>query len=256
MTTSWLGQFCINVSDLEASVARCEALGLLCDSRTEIEPAWEAVIAHPGGGSRLQLAQQKHEPFGLGTAIWKYTVHTHDLAETFARAQDAGFTVVSEPTGDGTTTTASVLDPDGYLIDLVQQHPWPAGVPQGAPWLGPYCINVTDLDATLAFYERLFVTPLERGPGPDGETALLANPDRGSTMHLTQRRDQDGPIVMGSMWKLYVNTTDCRALYEASIAAGAPSHMEPTPLERWPVTVAFVLDPDGYLVEFVELHAR
>ena len=30
--------------------------------------------------------------------------------------------------------------------------------------------------------------------------------------------------------------------------------MEPTKLDRWPVTVAFVVDPDGYLVELVETH--
>ena len=30
--------------------------------------------------------------------------------------------------------------------------------------------------------------------------------------------------------------------------------MEPQQLDRWPVTVAFVKDPDGYLIEFVQNH--
>ena len=32
--------------------------------------------------------------------------------------------------------------------------------------------------------------------------------------------------------------------------------MTPTRLDRWPVTVAFVNDPDGYSVELVERHDR
>ena len=35
---------------------------------------------------------------------------------------------------------------------------------------------------------------------------------------------------------------------------GHASVMEPTRMERWPVTVGFVADPDGYQVELVERH--
>jgi lactoylglutathione lyase len=28
----------------------------------------------------------------------------------------------------------------------------------------------------------------------------------------------------------------------------------PQQLDRWPVTVAFIKDPDGYLIEFVQNH--
>ena len=36
---SWLGQYCLNVTDLERSVAFYASLGLTCTSRTEIEQA-------------------------------------------------------------------------------------------------------------------------------------------------------------------------------------------------------------------------
>jgi lactoylglutathione lyase len=55
-----------------------------------------------------------------------------------------------------------------------------------------------------------------------------------------------------AMWKLYVNTDDVQSLYDAAITAGCESVMEPTHLDRWPVTMAYVKDFDGYLVEFVE----
>ena len=29
---------------------------------------------------------------------------------------------------------------------------------------------------------------------------------------------------------------------------------EPARLDRWPVTIAFVKDPDGYLLELIEYH--
>src|SRR5690606_13320696 len=123
---SWLGQYCINVSDLDRTVATYEALGLECASRTEIPDAYEAVIANPAGGSRLQLAQQKHEPFALGNAFWKLYVNTHDIADTFSRARAAGCTVVSEPErlDRWPVEIAFVHDPDGHLVELVQRHPW------------------------------------------------------------------------------------------------------------------------------------
>jgi lactoylglutathione lyase len=43
-------------------------------------------------------------------------------------------------------------------------------------------------------------------------------------------------------------------VYDKAVAFGCESVMEPQQLDRWPVTVAFVKDPDGYLVEFVQNH--
>ena len=40
---TWLGQYCINVTDLDRAVAFYETLGLECTSRTDIEHAREAM---------------------------------------------------------------------------------------------------------------------------------------------------------------------------------------------------------------------
>jgi predicted enzyme related to lactoylglutathione lyase len=95
--TTWLGQYCINVTDLDRTVGFYEALGLECTSRTEIEHALEAIIEHPGKGSKMQLAQQKDQdgPIDMGSAMWKLYVNTDDIEGTFAAALAAGGTTVS-----------------------------------------------------------------------------------------------------------------------------------------------------------------
>jgi lactoylglutathione lyase len=217
------------------------------------------VIAHPDAyGSRLQLAEQKVQeaPLDRGTAFWKLYVNTRDIGVTYEKALAAGATAESPPErlDRWPVTVAFVRDPDGYLVELVERHPWPDETPAEGPWLGQYCINVTDLDRTLAFYELLGLSCTSRTEIPQAFEAIVEHPDRGSKLQLAQQKDQEGPLRMGSMWKLYVYTDDCAALYGAAVAAGSPSLMEPTRLDRWPVTVAFVADPDGYQVELVQRH--
>ncbi len=127
--TSWLGQYCINVTDLDRTVAFYEALGLECTSRTEIDHAYEAIIEQPGKGSKMQLAQQKHQdgPIDMGSAMWKLYVNTDDIATVYQAALDAGATTISAPERmeRWPVTIAFVADPDGYQVELVERHPWP-----------------------------------------------------------------------------------------------------------------------------------
>lgn len=124
-----------------------------------------------------------------------------------------------------------------------------------ATWLGQYCINVTDLERAVAFYEALGLECTSRTEIPTALEAIVENPDRGSKLQLAQQKNQQGSIDMGSaFWKLYVNTDDIDATFQAALAAGATVVAEPEKLERWPVTVAFVADPDGYQVELVQRH--
>lgn len=122
--------------------------------------------------------------------------------------------------------------------------------------LGQFCINVTDLERSVDFWENVIGIPVQsRTEIPGVLEAVLQAPEGGSRMQLAQWTERDGPIDMGTaMWKLYVNTDDCRAVYARAVAAGCESVSEPERLERWPVTVAFVKDPDGYLLELIEYH--
>lgn len=127
--------------------------------------------------------------------------------------------------------------------------------------LGQFCINVRDIDRALEFWEGVCELELQhRTEIPAAWEAVLQSPHGGSRMQLAQQKRADGsantePIDMGTaMWKLYVNTSDCQAVYDRAIAAGCESVSAPQKLDRWPVTVAFVKDFDGYLIEFVEHH--
>ncbi len=127
--------------------------------------------------------------------------------------------------------------------------------------LGQFCINVRNLDRSLEFWEGVCGLEVQhRTEIPTAWEAVLQSPHGGSRMQLAQQRGPDGegldePIAMGTaMWKLYVNTADCQAVFDRAIAAGCESVTAPKKLDRWPVTVAFVKDFDGYLVEFVEHH--
>ena len=120
--------------------------------------------------------------------------------------------------------------------------------------LSQYCINVRDIDRAITFWEGVCGIPVvSRTDIPNAKEAVLQSPHGGSRMQLAQHLDIDQPIDMGTaMWKLYVNTDDCQALYDRAIAAGCQAVSPPVKTERWPVTVAFIKDFDGYLVEFVE----
>ena len=122
--------------------------------------------------------------------------------------------------------------------------------------LSQYCINVSDLERAIDFWEGVIGIPLQsRTDIPNIKEAVLQSSAGGSRMQLAQHLDREGPIDMGTaLWKLYVNTDDCAALYAKAIAAGCESVSPPSRLERWPVTMAYVKDFDGYLIEFVEYH--
>jgi lactoylglutathione lyase len=122
--------------------------------------------------------------------------------------------------------------------------------------LGQYCINVTDLERSVAFWEGVVGIPVQsRTDIPGAREVVLQAEVGGSRLQLAQHEDCAGPIEMGTAtWKIYVDTDECEALYERAIAAGCEPVTEPQRLDRWPVTVAFVKDPDGYLVEFVQNH--
>ena len=45
---------------------------------------------------------------------------------------------------------------------------------------------------------------------------------------------------------------DCIAVHQKAVDAGYTSTMVPARLERWPVIVGFINDPDGYSIELLQ----
>ncbi|NIR39812.1 MAG: VOC family protein [Actinobacteria bacterium] len=122
--------------------------------------------------------------------------------------------------------------------------------------LSQFAINVRDMDRALEFWRDVCELPVvNRVETPTFVEVMLQSEHGGSRLQLAHHFDDDDPIEIGTgIWKIYVNTSDCRGLYDRAIAAGCESVSEPTKPDQWPVTLAFVKDFDGYLVELVEHH--
>jgi lactoylglutathione lyase len=121
-------------------------------------------------------------------------------------------------------------------------------------WLRQFCIYVSDIEATIKFYETLGLECTSRTKITDDiDEAVVENPERGAWLQLAQNKQIKPPIDMGTaMWKLYVYTDDCQGAYDRAMKAGYKSVTPPQKTERWPVTIAFINDPDGYLIELVQ----
>ena len=140
--------------------------------------------------------------------------------------------------------------------------------------IGQICINVSDLERSIEFWRDTLGIPLKsRTEIPTALEAVFQADEGGSRIQLAQQLDQQGPIdhggprfgagpgadggaggYGGAVWKLYIYTDDVAALHQKCLDAGCESVMEPTDLDRWPVTVSFVRDVDGYLFELIENH--
>lgn len=118
-----------------------------------------------------------------------------------------------------------------------------------------YCINVSNLEKSVHFYETVLGLEItHRIEIPNVTEVVLTGPE-GGRIQLARHHDQTGPIDHGNaFWKLYLSTDDCEGLYRRCIDAGAESVSSPERLGDWPVTAAFVHDPDGYLVEILQHH--
>ena len=121
--------------------------------------------------------------------------------------------------------------------------------------LDQFCINVSNLERSVAFYEEVIgLEVTHRIEIPNVSEVVLSGAD-GNRIQLAWHHDHTGPIDHGNaFWKLYINTDDCAELYKRAIDAGSESIAEPARLEQWPVTAAFVSDPDGYQIEILQHH--
>ena len=87
-----LGQYCINVSNLEKATDFYEnAIGLKVTNRIE-EEKFREVILGTEDGARLQLAFHKEGsgPIVPGNAFWKHYVYTDDCKAVYESAVAAG----------------------------------------------------------------------------------------------------------------------------------------------------------------------
>jgi catechol 2,3-dioxygenase-like lactoylglutathione lyase family enzyme len=121
-------------------------------------------------------------------------------------------------------------------------------------WFRQICIRVSDLDRSMSFYKCLGFecTSLNQITNSLVE-AILENPEKGGWLQLARDTTIPTPINRGdAVFKIYVYTDDCQGAYDRAITAGFKANGPPRQLDRWPYTVAYFEDPDGYTVELVQ----
>jgi predicted enzyme related to lactoylglutathione lyase len=125
-----------------------------------------------------------------------------------------------------------------------------------ATTVGQYCIYVADIVRSERFYTEIIgLTVQSRTEIPDVHEIVLAADQGGGRLQLAERYNNGQPIDHGfALWKIYMNVDDCAAVHQRAVDAGFTSTMAPKRLDRWPVTVGFILDPDGYSIELVQRH--
>lgn len=123
-----------------------------------------------------------------------------------------------------------------------------------ATTVGQYCIYVKDLERSVRFYTEIIgLKEQSRTDIPGVHEVVVAADEGGGRLQLAERYDEPQSIDHGfALWKIYMNVDDCVATHQRAVDAGFESTMEPERLERWPVIVGFVLDPDGYSVELLQ----
>ena len=127
-----------------------------------------------------------------------------------------------------------------------------------ATTVGQYCIYVDDIERSERFYTEIIGLKVQsRTEIEDVHEIVLAADVGGGRLQLAERYNGRQPIDHGfALWKIYMNVDDCVDVHRRAVEAGYTSTMEPARLERWPVTVGFILDPDGYSIELIQTHAE
>jgi lactoylglutathione lyase len=116
--------------------------------------------------------------------------------------------------------------------------------------IGNVALLVTDLDESVSFYTTVIglqvLTTIETD---EVQEVIVGAKDVGSQLMLARRIDQDLPVNPSGFWKLFVHTDDLDGVLLRARNAGVQVTQEPIVMERFGLTLAFVKDPDGYLIE-------
>lgn len=125
-------------------------------------------------------------------------------------------------------------------------------------------LSVGDLEAQAAWYQQALGLELRARGGIEAigmRVAFLVEPTEGWSIELLEREGSkpglqapDAPTaVLTRGWgHICLRVPDVRVAYEALIAAGATSRMEPSESPTPGLKLAFVADPEGNLIEMLD----
>ena len=122
-------------------------------------------------------------------------------------------------------------------------------------------IRVGDLERSIEFYTQVLgMKLLRRADYPDGRftNAFVGYDDEARTavLELTHNWDTRSYDLGTGYGHVAVEVEDARAACDAVRARGGKFTREAVPMKHGTTVIAFVEDPDGYKIEFVQRKAR
>lgn len=112
---------------------------------------------------------------------------------------------------------------------------------------------VADLDRTLEFYEGVLGLDHQWDFTLDGIRNYYVGTDDGAEIQFKYDHGREEPVTPSGVDHLALAVEDVDTTFERVVdESGCPVVTAPTDVEAAGRRVAFVEDPDGYVVEFVE----
>lgn len=119
-------------------------------------------------------------------------------------------------------------------------------------------IRVLDLEKSLEFYcTHLGLKMLRKSDYPEGRFSLAflgyGNENDTTVIELTHNWDRTEPYALGEAFgHLAIGVTDIYKICETLEKNGVEVPRKPGPMKGGSTVIAFVRDPDGYMIEFIE----
>lgn len=118
-------------------------------------------------------------------------------------------------------------------------------------------LRVTDLERSIAFYtDVLGMRVLRRKDYPDGRYTLAfvgyGPESEQAVIELTHNWDTDHYEIGNGFGHVALGVPDIHAACEEIRARGGEIAREPGPMSHGGTVLAFVRDPDGYMIELLE----
>ena len=121
-------------------------------------------------------------------------------------------------------------------------------------------IRVRDLDASLAFYDKVLdLQPAHTLDFPDFTLVYLRNAQNDTEIELTYNKDRTEPYTHGDGYGHVAVVVDSVADKHAAVAAAGYAPLAIKEFKRGEALLArffFIQDPDGYKIEVLERHGH
>jgi len=118
-------------------------------------------------------------------------------------------------------------------------------------------IRVTDLDKSIDFYTNIFGMKLLRKKDfPDGKFTLAfvgyGSEDDNAVIELTHNWDTDSYDMGDAFGHIAIGVEDAYKACDEITAKGGDVVRPAGPMKHGGSVIAFVKDPDGYMIELIE----